>query len=206
MVALALGKSLFEQGSQRVGRPEPKKPTNLCDLRPRNEKRPAVDLSTPGVKSFGRQSSNSDERISSETLFATTSSSPDNRHRRRFRMHPVAFCGHGNPSTFAPYPAPEMPHQPSVLTSGHRRFETFSPSTTMESAVPHFGSQLFASSFSAHPSNAPLLSTSPHFAPCCRSLLFRLPTVATSQTRDNEYRTQADLHPAWLLHYGCRAK
>ena len=68
MVALALGKSLFEQGSQRVGRPEPKKPTNLCDLRPRNEKRPAVDLSTPGVKSFGRQSSNSDESFPNRPL------------------------------------------------------------------------------------------------------------------------------------------
>ncbi len=101
-VALALQKSLFEQRSQRVGRPEPNKPTNLCDLRPRNEKRPAVDLSTPGVNSFGRQSSNSDERISSETLFATTSCSPDNRHRRRFRMHPVARCGPGNPRTLRP--------------------------------------------------------------------------------------------------------
>ena len=101
-VALALQKSLFEQRSQRVGRPEPNKPTNLCDLRPRNEKRPAVDLSTPGVNSFGRQSSNSDDRISSETLFATTPPSPDIRHRRRFRMHPVARCGPGNPRTLRP--------------------------------------------------------------------------------------------------------
>jgi hypothetical protein len=101
-VALALQKSLFEQRSQRVGRPEPNKPTNLCDLRPRNEKRPAVDLSTPGVNSFGRQSSNSDERILSETLFATTPPSPDIRHRRRFRMHPVARCGPGNPRTLRP--------------------------------------------------------------------------------------------------------
>ena len=55
-VALALRKSLFEQRAQRVGRPEPGKLANLCDFLPKNEKRSAVDLSTPGVKSFGRQS------------------------------------------------------------------------------------------------------------------------------------------------------
>ncbi len=103
---------------------------------------------------------------------------------------------------FAPYPAPEVSHQPSVLTLGHRKFETFSRPTTMKAAVPHLGSQWLASSFSAHPTNAPILSTSLHFAPGCRSLLFRLPTVATTQTRDNEHRTQADLHPAGLLHDG----
>jgi hypothetical protein len=37
----------------------------------RNEKRPAVDLSTPGVKSFGRQSSNFDESSPERTLFIT---------------------------------------------------------------------------------------------------------------------------------------
>ena len=68
-----------KQRAQRVGRPEPKKPTNLCDLRPRNEKRPAVDLSTPGVKSFGRQSSSSDESSPSETLFVTILSLPGRR-------------------------------------------------------------------------------------------------------------------------------
>jgi hypothetical protein len=29
--------------------------------------------------------------------------------------------------------------------------------------------------------------------------------IAT-QTRDNEHRTQADLHPAWIIHDGCRFK
>jgi formylglycine-generating enzyme required for sulfatase activity len=77
--------------------PELGKLANPCDFLPKNGKRPAVDLSTPGVNSFGRQSSNSDERILSETLFATTPPSPDIRHRRRFRMHPVARCGPGNP-------------------------------------------------------------------------------------------------------------
>lgn len=33
-----------------------------------------------------------------------------------------------------------MPHQPSVLTLGHRQFETFSRPTNMEAAVPHLGS------------------------------------------------------------------
>ena len=44
---------------------------NPCDLLPRNEKRPAVDLSMPSVNSFGRQSSNSDESSPSATLFVT---------------------------------------------------------------------------------------------------------------------------------------
>jgi len=34
------------------------KPTNPCDFLPRNEKRPAVDLSMPGVNCLGSQSSN----------------------------------------------------------------------------------------------------------------------------------------------------
>ncbi len=76
-VALALRKSLFEQRSKRVGRPEPKKLTNPCDFLPRNEKRPAVDLSTPSIKSFGRQSSNSDESSLSATLFVTILSLPE---------------------------------------------------------------------------------------------------------------------------------
>jgi hypothetical protein len=62
--------------------PELGKLANPCDFLPKNGKRPAVDLSTPGVNSFGRQSSNSDERISSETLFATTSCSPDIKARK----------------------------------------------------------------------------------------------------------------------------
>jgi hypothetical protein len=57
---------------------------------------------------------------------------------------------------FAPYPAPEMSHQPDILTLGHRLFETFLLPTTMEEAVPHLGFQLLATCFSAHPSNAPL--------------------------------------------------
>ena len=37
----------------------------------RNEKRPAVDLLTPGVKSFGRQSSDFDASSPERTLFIT---------------------------------------------------------------------------------------------------------------------------------------
>ena len=55
-VALALQKSLFEQRAQRVVCPGLGKLANPFDFLPRNKKRPAVDLSTPGVKSFGRQS------------------------------------------------------------------------------------------------------------------------------------------------------
>jgi len=44
---------------------------NPCDFLPRNEKRPAVDLSMPSVNSFGRQSSNSDESSPGATLFVT---------------------------------------------------------------------------------------------------------------------------------------
>ena len=43
----------------------------------RNEKRPAVDLSTPGVKSFGRQSSYFDASSPSATLFVTILSLPE---------------------------------------------------------------------------------------------------------------------------------
>jgi hypothetical protein len=60
-VALALQKSLFEQRAQRVVGPKFGKLSNSCDFLPRNEKRPAVDLSMPSGNSFGRQSSNSDE-------------------------------------------------------------------------------------------------------------------------------------------------
>jgi hypothetical protein len=52
---------------------------NPCDFLPRNEKRLAVDLSTPGVNSFGRQSSNSDESSASATLFVTILSALDIR-------------------------------------------------------------------------------------------------------------------------------
>jgi hypothetical protein len=55
-VALALQKSLFEQRAQRVVGPGLEKLANPCDFLPKNEKRPAADLSMPGVKSFGRQS------------------------------------------------------------------------------------------------------------------------------------------------------
>ena len=34
----------------------------------------------------------------------TKSPSPDNRHRRRFRMHPVALWDLGDPRTFRPLP------------------------------------------------------------------------------------------------------
>jgi hypothetical protein len=98
MVALALGKSLFEQGSQRVGRPEPKKPTNLCDLRPRNEKRPAVDLSTPGVKSFGRQSSNSDESFPIATLLEQKRDSRALKSEKPWKNGLFSFCPSIQPS------------------------------------------------------------------------------------------------------------
>ncbi len=50
---------------------EPRKAWETREKRGRNEKRPAVDLSTPGVKSFGRQSSYFDESSASATLFVT---------------------------------------------------------------------------------------------------------------------------------------
>ena len=50
---------------------EPRKALETREKLGRNEKRPAVDLSTPGVKSFGRQSSDFDASSPSATLFVT---------------------------------------------------------------------------------------------------------------------------------------
>ena len=58
----------------------------------RNEKRPAVDLSTPGVKSFGRQSSYFDESSPSETLLEQTQDSRALECENRWKTELFSFC------------------------------------------------------------------------------------------------------------------